>query len=73
MQFNTAQLSSAIQYWGVHGQGAIPGEVITREASKLVDVWATMLHMRQDQVELKDGSERCTLVVQALQERGESQ
>lgn len=71
MIFTTKQLEMAVQYWGKNGDGAVSGEVISRQASKLVDVWATMLYLRHETVDLSNDPLRRDLVDKALQARGE--
>lgn len=42
----------ALAYWGTHGSGAEPGLRLTRQASKLVEVLATMDYFGQERVSL---------------------
>ncbi len=69
MILSRQQLADAIVYYGRQaGEG--DGITLPREASKLVDVLATMDFQRETSVELPEDSERGRLARQALKALG---
>lgn len=66
MKFTIDQMSYAVQYWGQHGDGAVHGVTISKQASLLVDHWAAMLYDKQADVELDEASDCAQLVIKAL-------
>lgn len=61
-------IAEAVHYWGEHGVGG--DEIsLTRQASKLVDVLATMDHHHETEISIPSNSERGQLVAVFLEQR----
>jgi len=71
MVYTRKQIADAVHYWGQTGTGG-DALSITKEASKLVDVLATMDFQGEQEVEVADGSVRGDLLATALQALAES-
>jgi hypothetical protein len=68
MEVNRMQVAQAIQYWGVHGQGATPGLALTKESSRLVEVLALMDFHREAAARIPEESRVAALLREALPE-----
>ncbi len=66
MTITRAQLAAAIDHWGRHGDGGIPGLRLTRQASQLVTVLALMDFHDQPTAALPAGSDLARLAEVAL-------